>query len=272
MEEFDKIEERPAPVPVIEEFSDCSYFCFYIDPSIYEKDGFILNSQVLSFKEYKINSNLIVYNVHFGMLLNTFKLFKSTSYFKISYKYKKKQIFDSNFDFPLEKNKIKFIYDAGKKGSISSSPKQFKNPSCLEQYNAFFKVSQNYDILFNETKNFLHKTLDIELFLYLLQKKKDKKDELMSILADFPYSDSTIQYEKNKSLQKIDFSFVSKHKYYKKIVLIYSLIQDSTELLKDFNEDDISLFIIYNETQKDQPILIKKNIFEFFISKLNDEK
>ena len=133
MEEFEKPEERPAPLPDAQEFSECSYFCFYIDPSIYEKDGFILNSQVLSFKEYKINSNLILYNVHFGMLLNTFKLFKSTSYFKISYKYKKTPIFDSNFDFPLEKNTIKFIYDAGKKGTISSSPNLFKYPSCLQQ-------------------------------------------------------------------------------------------------------------------------------------------
>ena len=115
MEEFEKLEERPAPVPVAQEFSDCSYFCFYIDPSIYEKDGFILNSQVLSFKEYKINSNLIVYNVHFGMLLNTFKLFKSTSYFKISYKYKKTPIFDSNFDFQLEKIQLNLFMMQEKK-------------------------------------------------------------------------------------------------------------------------------------------------------------
>ncbi len=92
----------------------------------------------------------------------------------------------------------------------------------------------------------------------------------MSILDYFPYY-STIQYEKNKPLQKMDFSYISKPNYYKKIVLIYSLIQDSTEFLNDFNEDDISLFIQYNETQKDQPILIKKNIFDFFISKLKDE-
>ena len=92
----------------------------------------------------------------------------------------------------------------------------------------------------------------------------------MSILANFPYS--IIKYEKNKPLQKMDFSHVSNHKHYKKLILIYSLINDSIELLQDFNEDDINLFIQYNETQKDQQILIKKNIFDFFISKTKDEK
>ena len=263
MENFKKSEEKP-------EFSDCSYICFYIDPSIYEKDGFILDSNILSFKEFKINNNLIIYTVHFGIIFNTLKFFKSNNtYFKISYEFNKKQIFTSNFYFSLEKNKIKYIYDAGKKGS-TSLPELFKNPSCLEQYNAFLEVSQNYDILFQETINFLKKTLDIELFLYLLQNKNDKKDELMSILDNFPYK-SIIQYEKKKPLQKMDFSHISNHENYKKLILIYSLIQDSTEFLNNFNEDDILLFINYNETQKDQPILIKKNIFEFFISKLNDE-
>ena len=109
MENFKKSEEKP-------EFSDCSYICFYIDPSIYEKDGFILDSNILSFKEFKINNNLIIYTVHFGIIFNTLKFFKSNNtYFKISYEFNKKQIFTSNFYFSLEKNKIKYIYDAGKK-------------------------------------------------------------------------------------------------------------------------------------------------------------
>ena len=279
MAEYDKPEDgsapapEPGPAPVSKEFSDCSYVCFYIDPSIYEKDGFNISSGLttsLSFQEFKINNtNLIVYSVHCGGLLNyAFKLFKSTYYFKISYKFKNSPIFTCNYDFTVEKNKIKFIYDAGKKGSISLN--LFKNPSCLEQYNAFSQISQKHDILFEQTINFLIETLDMELFLYLLQNKKEKKDDLMSILANFPYS--IIKYEKNKPLQKMDFSHVSNHKHYKKLILIYSLINDSIELLQDFNEDDINLFIQYNETQKDQQILIKKNIFDFFISKTKDEK
>ena len=184
MAEYDKPEDgsapapEPGPAPVSKEFSDCSYVCFYIDPSIYEKDGFNISSGLttsLGFQEFKINNtNLIVYSVHCGGLLNyAFKLFKSTYYFKISYKFKNSPIFTCNYDFTVEKNKIKFIYDAGKKGSISLN--LFKNPSCLEQYNAFSQISQKHDILFEQTINFLIETLDMELFLYLLQNKKEKK-------------------------------------------------------------------------------------------------
>ena len=31
----------PASAPLSQEYSDCSYICFYIDPSIYEKGGFM---------------------------------------------------------------------------------------------------------------------------------------------------------------------------------------------------------------------------------------
>ena len=70
----------------------------------------------------------------------------------------------------------------------------------------------------------------------------------MAILSGFPYL--IIKYEIDKQLQKIDFSPVENNKYYKKLILIYSIIQDSNDLLSNFNEDDITNFIDYNEIQK----------------------
>ena len=264
----------PAPAPVSQEYSDCSYICFYIDPSIYEKGGFIVSSSLsnLNFQEFKVDKNLVVFCVHFQGLLNyAFKLFKSTYYFKISYKFRNSPIFTCNFDFIVEKNKTKFIFDAGKKGSITGNfTDLFRNPSCLEQYNAFSQKTKKQDILFEQTVNFLSETLDMELFLNLLQNKKDASEQLMSILAGFPYM--IIKYDKSKSLPKMDFSQFEKNKHYKKLILIYSVIQDSTDHLNGFDEDDITNFMLYNEAKKDQPILIKKNIFDFFITKLKDEK
>ena len=280
MSEFSKPEEEPAPEPEAapvaapppsQDFSDCSYFCFYIDPQIYVKEGFTLTSGIttnLSVQEYKLDNNLVVFCVNAGGLLNyALKFFKSTYYFKISYKYKNSPIFTCNSDFSVEKKKIKFIFDAGKKGSICNE--LFRNPSCLEQYNAFCSISKKHDILLEDTKNFLSENLDMELFLNLLQEKKEEREELMSTLSGFPYL--LVKYEKNKPLPKMDFEPFAQNKYYKKLILIYSIIQDSTELLGDFTENDISNFIQYNEIQKDQPLLIKKNIFDFFISKSNKE-
>ena len=270
MSNFDKPEEEPAPAPApsqSEEFSDCSYICFYIDQSIYEKEGFVISSSLitnLGVQEFRLDNNLVVFCIHCGGLLNmAFKLFKSTYYFKISYKFKNSPIFTCNFDFTVEKGKIKFIFDAGKKGSITGE--LFKNPSCLEQYNAFCQVTKKHDILFEDTKKFLFDNLDMELFLNLLQNKKDDRDELMLTLSNFP--DLIIKYERDKLLPKIDFEALKNIKYYKKLVLIYSIIQDSIDLLGDLTEDGIIDFIQYHEIHKDQPILIKKNIFDFFISK-----
>ena len=270
MSNFDKPEEEPAPAPApsqSQEFSDCSYICFYIDQSIYEKEGFVISSSLitnLGVQEFRLDNNLVVFCIHCGGLLNmAFKLFKSTYYFKISYKFKNSPIFTCNFDFTVEKGKIKFIFDAGKKGSITGD--LFKNPSCLEQYNAFCQVTKKHDILFEDTKKFLFDNLDMELFLNLLQNKKDDRDELMLTLSNFP--DLIIKYERDKLLPKIDFEALKNIKYYKKLVLIYSIIQDSIDLLGDLTEDGIVDFIQYNEIHKDQTILIKKNIFDFFISK-----
>ena len=272
MSNFDKPEEEPAPAPApsqSQEFSDCSYICFYIDQSIYEKEGFVISSSIitnLGVQEFRLDNNLVVFCIHCGGLLNmAFKLFKSTYYFKISYKFKNSPIFTCNFDFTVEKGKIKFIFDAGKKGSITGD--LFKNPSCLEQYNAFCQVTKKHDILFEDTKKFLFENLDMELFLNLLQNKKDDRDELMLTLSNFP--DLIIKYERDKLLPKIDFEALKNIKYYKKLVLIYSIIQDSIDLLGDLTEDGIVDFIQYNEIHKDQPILIKKNIFDFFISKIS---
>lgn len=266
----EEIEPAPIPESTVQEYPDCIYFCFYIDPKIYDKENFKISSSFissLSIKDFKLDNNLVVFCIYLEGILNyAFKLFKSTYYFKISYKYKNNSVFLCDFDFTVEKNKIKFFYDSGKKGTIKNE--LFKNPSCLEQYNAFCSISKKHDIIFKETVNFLSDNLDMELFLNLLQDKKEEREELMSILDNFPYF--KINYDKNRPLPKIDFDPFSGDRNYRKLLLIYSAIQDTIVVLDDFNEDDISNFIDYNETQKDKPILLKNNLFTFFIEKTNE--
>ena len=66
-----------------------------------------------------------------------------------------------------------------------------------------------------------------------------------------------------------------KYKSYKgwyKIINTQKFIKPLDEYMESTVFKDGNLFIQYNETQKDQQILIKKNIFDFFISKTKDEK
>ena len=278
---YDKPESNAAPIPSSvyqsKEHTDCSYLCFYIDPNIYDKQGIILKNNFgsnLSFQETKLDNNLVILCVYCEGLINyALKWIKSKYSFKISYKFNKETIFSCNYDFIVEKNKVKFIYDAAKKGSISND--LFKNPSCLEQYKAFHEVSQKHDIIYDETYNFLNENLDMELFLYLLENKDDDiKNDLMYILYGFPKS-LKINYDKNKPLQQINWEPLSNKKYYNILLLLYSVIQDSIDLIEKipkFDENDILNILDYNDIQKDQPIFIKQNIFKFFIEKLKDEK
>ena len=272
-------EENPAPImhmkPKFDEHSDCTYLCFYIDKSIYDEQGFQLSDDLisnLSFKEFKFENNIVVLCVYSEGLLNSaFKLFKSVYPFKISYRYKKRLVFACGMNFEVEKNKIKFIYDAGKEGQISADYRNyFKSPSCLEQYKVFTSLYAKKEIILEETKNFLSKTLDLELFLYLIQKEEEKEKMIDEIFNNFP--NFRIQYDNNKQFDKIDFESLYDNKYYKKIVLIYSVVQDSKSLLIDFKTNEILELINYNEIHEKHPILIKKNCFELFIEKINEEE
>ena len=92
----------------------------------------------------------------------------------------------------------------------------------------------------------------------------------MLLLQKFPYI--KINYDKNKPLQNIDLKPFSNNQFYRKLITIYSIIQDSVELLTNINEDEILEFIKCNDYQKENRIFIKKNIFEFFIQKSNSDK
>ena len=90
------------------------------------------------------------------------------------------------------------------------------------------------------------------------------------MLEGFPNSKVKIKYNRyniNKSLQKINFENLKGNPNYKKLVLIYSIIQDSFELINDINENDLNIIFTYNNLHKDTPLIIKKNIFLFFMRK-----
>ena len=83
----------------------------------------------------------------------------------------------------------------------------------------------------------------------------------MKIFDRFP--EFTIIYDENKPLKKFETSLLSTNDNYKICSMIYSVIQDSTELLSDINEGDILYFLKYNSKRRENPIFIKKNIFCF---------
>ena len=116
--------------------------------------------------------------------------------------------------------------------------------------------------------DYLRRSLDLELFLYLLEKKKDKIHDLFQVLNYLPYI--KVVYKKNKPLQKIDFDSLVKNKYYTNLIIIYSFIQDSTHLLKELDENDFNFIFTYNEMQNDAPIFIRKNIFHFLLEKIKN--
>ena len=277
----DKPEEGAAPIaqadvkqtPQDDEINDCAFICFSIAPDIYNPDYFIVSSSFLQNISFKVSrfDNLTVLRVfcESGIFNKAFQFFSSKFSFKIDYKTKDGvAIFSCNNDFFIEKTKVKFIYDVANKGDITS--KSFNNPSGLEQYEAFSKAFKNQDILFLETENFLKETFDIELFLYLLKNNENKSHSLFKILDNYPYFKIVYNKKKENPLQKINFESFSKIKNYNKLIIIYSVIQDSIDLLNEFKEDDLDIFFQYNEVQKDSPILIKKNIFNFFVGKTND--
>ena len=265
MEYICKPENSPAPAAIssskIKEYSNCTYLCFRFDKNI-NKNNFKLSNNYLSLKIEPIN-NLFVFCIFSEGLFNNaaIKWFKNN--FNIYYESKNMK----TSDYTFEKGKIKFIFDTGNNGSNQSY--LFRNPSCLEQYKAFCSVSKEHEKIFVEAKNYLSSSLDIELMLYLLEEKKEKKSELMNIFKKFP--NFKIKYDRNKTLIPIDFSKISDNENYKILVLVYSIIQDSKDLLVDFTENDIKNFLLYNEKQKDSPLIIEKNIFRFLIYKFNDE-
>ena len=87
-------------------------------------------------------------------------------------------------------------------------------------------------------------------------KKKKQRKKLLEILDNFPYL--KIKYNKNKKLKNFDFSALSEYNNYDKLIVLYSIIQDSTEFIKDFKEDDLDILFDYNEKQKDDHLYSPK--------------
>ena len=86
----DEIEVEPAPIisSGFQEYSDCAYLCFYIDPQIYDRENFKITSSIissLSFKDFKLENNLVVFFVYLEGLLNyALSIFKSMTFWEAS--------------------------------------------------------------------------------------------------------------------------------------------------------------------------------------------
>ena len=172
MLEGSKPEDAPAPFPTqgIKDFTNGVFFCFSINEQIYNKQSFLISTTFhnLGYEEFR-KDNFTVVRVYSSGLINMVKeLFTTKHSFNISYVNKEgEKIFFSSKEYIVEKNEIKYIYDAGNNGLINSP--FFSNPSCLEQYKTFLELINQPDYIFSETENYLSENLDIELYLYLLK-------------------------------------------------------------------------------------------------------
>ena len=125
MSSIEKQEQDPAPIMTpsfdFKEYSDCLYICFSIDKSIYDKNGItVINNFAsnLSSETHKLSDNLVVVCIYSeGFINNVLKMIKlkNTHSCRISYKFKKETIFNSDYDFVIKQNTIKFLYNAQKK-------------------------------------------------------------------------------------------------------------------------------------------------------------
>ena len=252
------------------DYSSSVFFCFSIDNTIYNKEFFKINTTFLkdlNFEAYRIQNFTVVRVFPGGFFGAITKLIRTNYIFTINYiDNNGKIIYNSRNKYICEKEKIKYEYDPGRNASISSN--LFKIPTCLEQYNSFLKITKESESLFSNTKNYLIEYLDMELYLYLLETKIDKTQILLDILNNFP--SLNVKYEKDKPLQNIKFESLSKYENYNKLIIIYSIIQDSIQLLNELNDNDFNIIFRYNENQKDYPIFIKKNVFNFLLEKIKN--
>ena len=265
-------EEAPAPTSTPEEEEDYTgsiFFCFKIDENIYNKVNFIIECNYINSLTHVIKpyNDFIVLRVFFSSFEKKIpKFIYSEREFKIILKNDIDIYYSSNL-FNVKKGEIIFIYNAAEKCTMKT--KEVKNPSCIEQFKSFYQILPDKEIIFIQTKEYLNNYLDFSLYLYLIENHKNKAKELFGLLDFFPNSKMIVLYNREKILEKIDFGPFSKNKNFIKLIIIYSVIRDETKLLNDFKENDLLIFLKYNEYHQTCPLIIKENIFKFFLSKTN---
>jgi len=249
------------------------FFCFSIDNSNYNKDYFSFECQNYSkpyFETFRFDNNLTVLRVFMkdSFCNMLFREIKSSFAFKIIYK-SSTQIYYKSGEYSVDKNNIKFAFEDLNE-QINSN--LFKNTSSLEKYSSFIKFEKIQDILFSKVLDYLKINLDLELYFHLLKDKKGKEKEDLKSIFEETFPKFKIIYSKEK-LKIIDFKLYDLPKgLLNKLKIIYSIIIDTTEELNDFYEDYINIIYIYNQYHKGSPIPIRKNVFNFLINELNEEK
>ena len=246
------------------------FFCFLIDENICDKQGiFEIDNAIMNFECFNENNNTILRVFLKSGSLNYLLGKVYGNVFTITYKIDNRIIYKST-KFEIKKNTNQFIFNSIK---TEDNNKYFKNPTCLEQYLAFLKISNSNSDLFSDTLKYLNEYLDIELYLYLLQNNKHNNDDLEKIIEKFP--SIKVVYDKNKRLPIENIgSLPIGIGIKKKLLLICSIIQDQTDLIKEFHKEDIDIINEYNENTKDIKFIIpiKKNIFNYFIKNLNQDE
>ena len=249
------------------------FFCYLIDKSIYNKKYFSIDCpnhiSELDFDIVNYN-NLSILRVFFisdGWLSNFLSLNNSIT-FKIIYKVPNQNnsiVYESQ-DFTVEKNRIKFEFNAANSGRKNS--KLFKNPSCLNQYNSFSNLKGVKNTLFSDTLEYLKNNLDLLLYIHLLKNASDKqKEDLIKIFDNFP--NFNIIFDEDIYNANINFQFFIPKGIDIKLKTLISIIKDSSDTFGESYEGCIKLIDSYNTYHKECQIPIKKNFFNLLINKSN---
>ena len=124
--------------------------------------------------------------------------------------------------------------------------------------------------LISSTFLFFQKNFDLSLFLKLLDNKDFNQNQFEKIIQNFPNLKCEDIRNKIFIFKKDSLDFLQKD-YKNKFLIIYSVISDTTEELRDIKEEDgLNILFDYNEKNKVYKIPIKKNFFSFFIKKLSN--
>ena len=268
--ERDDVKGNEAKTVQNEDFTGSSFFCLKIDDKIIDKGTFQIDSPYINTLKYEVKKidNLILLRVYFygwNKYVNFINVLNQRS-FKIIFK-KGNEIYLKTTDFIADINNINFYYNISQNKIIKSPEIQY--PTSIEQYDAYNKLLEKNEILFINTRKYLKENLEMELYIHLFEVAQNRVDTLLDVLDNFPNSQIKVRYNKNKPLKKINFETLKYYKNYFKLALIYSVINDSTELLNDLKEDYINILFKYNYLNINNQLIIKANIFMFLLPKLD---
>ena len=248
-----------------QDYSQSNFFCFKLDDFIKDKGTFDIISEFSSELSHEIiNINdLTILRVYLKENLpSEIKDIK----FKLEYKINKS---DSKYKIPKE-----FTYTKGINFNyyIINNNSKIHHLFYYEQYIGFKSLNNFKDVLINNTLNIFKNFFDMDVFLEVMKDGANKKDEIEKIIDNISKLKMLYDYDQTKLYCKINEKSelsLLKENYQDKILIFYSVIQDSIEFLNDIKKESYEEIFKYNINQSMNQIHFKENTFKFFINNIN---